>query len=197
MRRVSSSLAAIALLTLFLLPAHVGAQSEPFIGQLMLVGFNFCPRGWATASGQLLSISQNTALFALLGTIYGGDGRTTFALPDLRGRVPVGVGQGPGLSPIVSGEVGGSESHTLAVSEMPSHSHAAFGSTALPSSLTPAGKLLARQDRVNMYTNPGSQTQMASGMIGPTGGSQPFPLRDPFVGMQWCIALEGIFPSRN
>jgi len=163
----------------------------------MVVGFNFCPKGWAMASGQLMSISQNTALFALLGTQYGGDGRVTFALPDLRGRVPVGAGQGPGLSAIVVGEVGGDESHTLSVSEMPSPSHTAFGSTSLPSSLTPAGKLLAKQDRVNVYTNPGSQTQMAAGMIGTTGGSQPFPLRDPFLGMQWCIAVEGIFPSRN
>jgi microcystin-dependent protein len=196
MRRVSWSLAAIVLLTLFLLPAYAQAQNEPYLGQLMLVGFNFCPRGWAPAAGQLMSISQNTALFSLLGTTYGGNGQTTFALPDLRGRVPVGVGQGPGLSNIDQGEVGGDESHTLLVSEMPSHSHTAFGSTSLPSSLSPTGKLLARQDRVNMYTNPGSVTQLAPQTIGATGGSQPFPLRDPYLGMQWCIAVVGIFPAR-
>jgi microcystin-dependent protein len=197
MRRVALSLTAIALLALFFVPAYVQAQSEPYIGQLMLVGFNFCPRGWASASGQLLSIAQNTALFALLGTTYGGNGQTTFALPDLRGRVPVGVGQGPGLTPINQGEVAGSESHTLLTSEMPAHTHPAFGSTAPPSSLSPTGKLLAKQDRVNIYTSPGSATQLAPQTIGPTGGSQPFPVRDPYVGMQWCIALQGIFPPRD
>jgi microcystin-dependent protein len=197
MRRVSWSLIAIALLTVLLSPLKAHAQAEPFLGQLMVVGFNFCPRGWAPAAGQILSISQNTALFALLGTMYGGNGQTTFALPDLRGRVPVGVGQGPGLSNIDQGEVGGSESHTLLVSEMPMHSHTAFGSTSLPSSLSPTGKQLARQDRVNMYTNPGSLTPLAAQTIGTAGGSQPFPLRDPYLGLQWCIAVQGIFPSRN
>jgi microcystin-dependent protein len=197
MRRIALSLAAIALLTLLLVPLGAQAQTEPYLGQLMLVGFNFCPKGWAPAAGQILSISQNTALFALLGTMYGGNGQTTFALPDLRGRVPVGVGQGAGLSNIDQGEVGGSESHTLQVSEMPSHSHTAFGSTSLPSSLSPTGKLLARQDRVNMYTSPGSTTALAPQTIGATGGSQPFPLRDPYLGVQWCIATFGVFPPRN
>jgi microcystin-dependent protein len=182
---------------LLALPQVARAQaSDPFLGQLMLVGFNFCPRGWAPAEGQILSIAQNTALFSLLGTTYGGNGQTTFALPDLRGRVPISQGQGPGLAPYTLGEESGTEFQTLTINQMPPHRHQAYGSGNSPVTLGPSNFEVATQDRVRMYAPPGAEVAMAPEMIGMAGGGQPFDNRSPYLVLQWCIALTGVFPSR-
>ena len=181
-------------------PAH--AQSEPLIGQAMLVGFNFCPRGWTTASGQLLAISQYSALFSLYGTIYGGDGRTTFALPDLRGRVPISQGQGPGLSPYSIGQRAGTETTTLTTSNMPAHNHnpRIQVSRVNANSLNPIQSYFARAAS-NTYetgTNLQGDTMHAGTILSDTvGGNQPFNNMQPYLTMQWCVALEGVYPSRN
>jgi len=197
MRPVLFLIAVLVLGGILVSPQLALAQAEPFIGQLMVTGANFCPRGWVPANGQILSIAQNQALFSLYGTTYGGDGNTTFALPDLRGRVSVNAGQGPGLSPYVLGETGGSEIHTLTINEMPTHTHPAYGSNAIPVGLNPGGLEVATQDRVRMYAPPGAEVQMAAQAIGATGGNQPFDVRSPFLTLQWCVALEGIYPSRD
>ena len=174
-------------------------MSEPFIGMIAIYGFNFAPRGWATCSGQLLPIAQNTALFSLLGTTYGGNGQTTFALPDLRGRVPNSAGQGPGLSSYDLGQVGGSESETLTISNLPAHGHvvATPCNTEDSTATNPAGNFLASTSS-NIYNS--AATASASMSNYPTanaGGSQPFSILQPYLTVNFCIALEGIFPSRN
>lgn len=175
---------------------------EPFLGQIQAFGFNFAPRGWAMCDGQLLPISQNQALFSLLGTIYGGDGRTTFALPDLRGRSMVHMGTGPGLSLIQIGQRGGQESVTISVNEMPSHSHTAtlHGETTAADKKNPNNKMLALTE-TNTYALPvpaENKTMAAESIvIQSTGGGQSMNIRNPYLGVNICIALEGIFPSRN
>ncbi|TDN83871.1 microcystin-dependent protein [Salegentibacter sp. 24] len=179
---------------------------EPFIGQIMMVGFNFEPRGWAFCDGRLLSISGNEALFSLLGTMYGGDGRTNFALPDLRGRSAVGLGEGPGLSPINIGEKAGAEQITLNTNNMPSHSHNLQASNEAGTASSPVGNYPAvskfQEDRqspvvsVNSYGNT-ANSSMASPAIGSSGGNMPFNNRNPYLGVNYVIALVGIFPSRN
>ena len=171
--------------------------TDPFLGQLMLVPYNFAPRGWAFCQGQILPIAQNTALFSLLGTTYGGNGQTTFALPDLRGRVPMGAGQGPGLSDYVIGQQGGAESHTLTVNEMPAHSHSVNADTSVGSSDKPGGKLPARNGAGVPQYGTSVNTQMAATMLGNAGGSQPHSIMQPYLVMNWVIALQGIFPQRN
>ncbi|MBL8179686.1 MAG: phage tail protein [Bryobacterales bacterium] len=166
---------------------------EPFIGQLMCVGFNFAPRGWALCNGQLMSIAQNTALFSLLGTMYGGDGVTTFALPDLRGRAALHNGQGPGLSVYTQGQVGGNENVTLIASQMPMHNHTAACSSTDPSDTTPVGGVPAAG---GSYATTANSTMLPT-MIGMAGGSQPHPNMQPFLVLNWIIALEGVFPSRS
>ena len=169
-------------------------MSEPFLGQIMLVPYNFAPRGWAFCTGQILPIAQNTALFSLLGTTYGGNGQTTFALPDLRGRVPISSGQGPGLSSYDLGEVGGEESVTLLVNELPAHNHLVGASDVeVAQGSVPKDQVLA----LGNYYGPTPDTVMAVNMIQPTGGSQPHENRQPYLTLNYCIALEGIFPSRN
>lgn len=169
-------------------------MSEPFLGQIQCFGFNFAPRGWATCDGQILSIAQNTALFSLLGTMYGGNGQTTFALPDLRGRVSMHFGTGPGLSPYTQGEVSGSEAVTLLQTQIPSHNHLVNASTAEPTDSVPNGLLLGSSA---IYTGGNPTSVMNPQSIGFTGGSQPHSNLQPFLVLNWCIALEGIFPSRN
>src|SRR5262249_11757094 len=142
---------ALILLGCLLVPLGARAGNEPFLGELMLTGYNFCPQGWAAANGQLLPINQNQALFSLLGTYFGGNGQTTFALPDLRGRTAIGVGQGPGLTDRVVGEQGGAETVTLSTAEMPAHTHAAFGSTLAGNTANPAAALPARKTRTLLY----------------------------------------------
>lgn len=168
---------------------------ETFLGMIALFPYNFAPRGWAACEGQLLSIAQNTALFSLLGTTYGGDGRTTFALPDLRGRSPISQGNGPGLSPVQLGQVGGQESVTLQVNQLPAHNHT-LAATNAPDNSSPVGNVPGNAG--NDIYGPVSPGQFqATTAVGLTGGNQAVPVRNPFLALQWCIALEGIFPSRN
>lgn len=173
------------------------AQAEPFLGQIAFVAFNFAPQGWAECNGQLLSISQNSALFALLGTTYGGNGVTTFALPDMRGRTLVHAGQGPGLSPRPQGEMGGAERHTLIVPEMPAHTHqlrasSSEGDTHLPTDAVPANtKVLDKE-----YSTAAPNVSMNMQAAGIAGGSQPHNNMQPFVALKCIIALQGIFPQR-
>ncbi|MEX2513981.1 MAG: tail fiber protein [Cyclobacteriaceae bacterium] len=179
---------------------------EEFIGTLKLFAGNFAPRGWAFCHGQLLPINNYSAVFSLLGTMYGGDGRTNFALPDLRGRVPVGFGQGPGLSNYQQGQTGGQESTTLTQGNMPSHNHSIAVSSTDGSSNNPSGKYPAQAvvqvERgapnlpVNSYGDSGNAT-LAPQSVGNAGGNQPFENRQPYLGLNYIICLEGIFPSRQ
>lgn len=198
--------AAVSAMALPAAPAQ--AQSDPYLGQMMVWGGNFCPRGWFTATGSLLPISSNTALFSLLGTTYGGDGRTTFALPDMRGRAPIAPGTGPGLSTYVLGQRGGVETVTLNETTMPSHTHTAIAdanlptSSAAPDTNSPNGNSLATYPAgTNAYkSGAGDQTGMTvlgSIAINNTGGSQAHENRSPYIAAQWCIAGVGVFPSRN
>lgn len=177
-------------------------SSNPLLGEIMPVGFNFPPRGWALCDGQLLPISSNTALFSLLGTTFGGDGRTTFALPDLRSRSMVHVGSGAGLDTIIWGERGGSYQVQLQVSTMPSHSHTGtmLVENVGASDINGEGKYLGNA-AANIYVDPAGRDDknMAAGIlaIDNTGGGQPFNNRNPFLGIYHCIALEGIYPSRS
>jgi microcystin-dependent protein len=195
MRKLRTILLALAIASA---PAASHASIEPFLGELMLTGFNFCPNGWAAAQGQVLPIVTNQALFALLGTYYGGDGETTFALPDLRGRMPIGVGQGSGLTPRTIGEVGGAETITLSTAQMPAHTHAAGASTQVGNSVSPDNALPARKFRTQLYrTGSSADATMAPDAVGVAGQSQPHPNMPPYLAMTWCIALQGIFPSQN
>ncbi len=181
------------------MPSTARAQAEPFVGQLMLFGGNFCPRNWANADGQLLAISQNQALFSLLGTMYGGDGRTNFGLPDLRGRVPLSVGQGPGLSNYVQGAKGGSETARLTnANQLPQHSHEVMAANKPANKSRPGSDFLGANVDVPIYTNGPPDRVMDPGMIGNgPGTSQPFDVRTPYQALRWCVALQGIYPSRN
>ncbi len=167
---------------------------DPFIGQLMCVGFNFAPVGWAQCNGQLMSIAQNTALFSLLGTTYGGDGINTFGLPDLRGRVPVSFGQGPGLQNYSQGEMAGSETVTLTALQIPLHTHTVMGSTGESESSQPANSVPAAGGSYATAPN----TPMSPAMIPVSGGgNQPHENRQPFTVLNWIIATQGVFPSRQ
>lgn len=166
-------------------------MSEPFLAEVRLFGFNFAPRGWATCDGQILPINQNQALFSLLGTTYGGDGRTTFALPDLRGRVPVHVGDGINL-----GAKGGEEGHVLTVEEMPSHTHELMASSANAASATPAGNVYARAGS-NTYHGADPAVSLRVRTAADTGNGQAHENMQPYVVLNYCIALQGTFPSRN
>lgn len=166
------------------------AGLEPFIGEISTFGSNFCPQGWAKAEGQLLSISTETsALFSLIGTTYGGDGQTTFALPDLRGRIIIGVGQGPGLSTYAAGDSGGAEQVTLGVNEAAAHGHALTRDAAQPVSVRRTNKGGVAQAR---SITAGAQQSTQS-----VGGGQPHENRMPYLAVTTCIALQGIFPQRQ
>lgn len=173
-------------------------MSEPFIGEIRMVGFNFAPRGWAMCDGQLLAISSYTALFSILGTTYGGDGRTTFALPDLRGRTPIHEGQGPGLSPYPLGQKSGYQTWQLSVNQIPAHRHTGRGTSDPAEESEPAGKLPAGAEG-NTYrsaTAPGGTNIVAMGATAPTGGNQPHSNEQPYLALYFVIALVGIYPSR-
>lgn len=173
-------------------------MSEPFVGEIRMFAGNFAPRGWAFCDGQLLAVSQNDALFSLLGTIYGGDGRTTFGLPDLRGRLPIHAGHGPGLSERRLGSKGGAEKVTLTVNQFPSHSHP-LRARALPADTrNPQDKVLA-QPAVFQYTNvPTSPlVPMSNQAVGNVGGSRSHTNLMPFLCIHFIIALVGIYPSRH
>lgn len=172
---------------------------DPFLAEIRIFSFNFAPTGWAFCNGQLLPISQNTALFALLGTVYGGDGKSTFALPDMEGSAPMHPGQGPGLSDRVLGEQSGVDTITLLVSEIPIHSHALRASDAVGEDRVPGpDRSLARSAGGNLYCNPAGSPQdsMAPQALGVTGGGLPHNNMMPYLTMNFCIALQGVFPQR-
>lgn len=195
-------------------------MSEPYLGEIRMFGGNFAPRGWMFCQGQMVSIQQYTALFSLLGTTYGGNGQTTFGLPDLRGRCPVGMGQGPGLSAVIEGEMAGVESLTLSQGQLPMHTHLMTGasaSVAIPATTATAGDkspsstsiLAAANEKtgsgaeVDIY-GPGPATTnlepfnaAITGTIAVAGGSQPVGIRNPYIGINFIIAVQGVFPSRN
>ncbi|MBG0794542.1 phage tail protein [Methylocystis sp. H62] len=190
--------ASLSVVATFASISPAAAQAEPFLGQLMLTGATFCPRNWAQADGQLLSISQNTALFSLYGTTYGGNGSTTFALPDLRGRAPIHQGTGPGLSNYVEGQVGGRENFTITTSQMPAHNHGVQATNATADKGGPDGRYLGGGvGSDDTYHDGPPNRVMAGDMIQPSGGGQPVSQRGPYLTMMWCVALQGIFPSRN
>ena len=173
-------------------------QVETFLGEIRMFAGNFAPKGWAFCQGQLLLIAQNQALFALLGTTYGGDGRTTFALPDLRGRAPIGFGQGPGLSYKDLGQQFGTETVTLTTAQMPAHSHTVNAVTTEGNQNLPTNSLPANTKTLDKeYSDANANTTMKATMVNPTGGSQPFGVSQPSLGVNFIIALQGVFPSRN
>ena len=166
-------------------------MTEPFIAEIRMVTFNFAPKGWALCNGQLLPINQNQALFSILGTTYGGDGRTTFALPNLMGRTPLHTGRSLPL-----GSNGGEEAHTLRIGEMPSHTHAAVGSGNSADQASPQGSAWAVAPQTS-YNTSTDGSQMNAAAIGTAGASQPHDNMSPFLVLNFCIALMGIYPSRN
>jgi microcystin-dependent protein len=175
-------------------------MSEPFVGEVRLVGFNFAPAGWFMCAGQILPIADYAALFSLLGTTYGGNGESTFALPDLRGRVPMGFGQGPGLQNYDEGEQVGVESVTLNVNEIPSHSHTVNASGSVGNHTSPIGNFpsaLPGTSLSSLAYNTGETGAMNGGMIVAAGGNQTHENRQPSLALNWIIAFEGIYPSRN
>jgi len=168
------------------------------LAQIIMFAGNFSPRGWLFCHGQLLSIAQNTAVFALLGTTYGGNGQTTFGVPDLRGRVPVGAGQGPGLSNVQLGESAGVANQTLLVTNMPAHNHTLNAFSEAGDSGAPQGNRLANSGATDReYRTTGTGVAMGATAIGNAGGSQPFSIMQPYLGMNYVICQFGIFPSRN
>jgi microcystin-dependent protein len=177
-------------------PEPARADTLPYLGEIMLFAGNFQPRGWAFCNGQLLPINQNQALFSLLGTTYGGDGRVTFALPDLRDRVPIHFGQGPGLSDRVLGERSGATTHTLTLAEIPAHTHPLRVSSAPATSVTPVGMFPARNPAgYAQFTATTPDVVMTA--AGSAGGSQPHENLQPCLGLHFCIALQGVFPSQT
>lgn len=173
-------------------------MSEPFIGNISIFGFNFAPRSWAKCDGQLLPINQNQSLFSLLGTTYGGDGRTSFALPDMRSRAPMHAGNGSGLSQRNLGSKPGSEQVTLAETQIPAHGHAANGSVGNATTGTPQGNLPAPVvPSFNVYADSDNLTAGAPGQISGPGSATPHQNMQPFNTLNFCIALAGLFPSRN
>lgn len=179
-------------------------MSDPFVAEIRMFPFNFAPKGWATCDGQLMPISQNTALFSLLGTNYGGDGKSTFALPDLQGSAPMHPGQGQGLSQRFLGEMGGADNITLITTEIPFHTHNAQVSTTTATAATPTGNVPARiafntgtQSGAGVaYSANAPTVQMAPQALAPAGGGLPHNNLQPYLTLTFCIAMQGIFPAR-
>lgn len=166
-------------------------MSEPFLGEVKIISWNFPPKGWAFCNGQLLPINQNQALFSILGTTYGGDGRVTFALPNLQGRMPVHVGNG-----IVLGELGGETAHTLNISELPAHNHVPVGSNTNPPTAPSAAGNLWSANNAKPFAASATGAMNPAG-VAPTGGNQPHENMSPYLVLNFIIALQGIFPSQN
>lgn len=178
------------------------AAPDPYIGQIVAVGENYCPRGFMPANGQLLAINSNTSLFSLIGCNYGGDCRTTFALPDLRGRTMTHIGTGPGLPSVDQGEYFGAASHSLATTEMPAHNHRLVGAVDGGGQYnSPGGHTLPTytDPNIDVYADdpPEPQVVLNSAAVSPSGSGQPFSLYQPTLGVTMCIAVEGLFPPRN
>lgn len=196
-------LAAALLGALAASPAQACSGSEPYMATVCVTAANFCPRGYLPADGRLLPIAQNAALFSLLGTYYGGNGVTTFQLPDLRGRSPISQGQAPGLSSVVLGEVTGAESVTMTVDQLPAHTHSATvaiqAATSSGTTDNPAGAVPAKLARSNNYSSAAPDSAMATNAVtvATTGRAQPIPIRSPALGLQYCVAVEGLYPSRE
>ena len=167
-------------------------MAEPFLSEIRIMSFEFAPKGWALCNGQLLPINQNQALFSLLGTTFGGDGRVNFALPDLRGRTPIHVGSGHTL-----GERGGEQAHTLSIAELPTHVHVLQGTNAAATTDTPANNVVLGQATIDVYRTATNLAAMQAGMVANTGGSQAHLNMQPFLTLSFCVALQGIFPSPN
>lgn len=171
-------------------------MSEPFLAEVRLMGFNFAPRGWAFCDGQILPINQNQSLYSLLGTTYGGDGRTSFALPDLRGRAPIHTGRSNGGADHTLGQKSGEETHTLAANEMPQHDHILEAVVEDGNITNPTGHYLARSV-TEVYRDPDNLGAMRSGTVANVGGGQAHENMQPYIAVNFCIALQGLFPSRN
>ena len=184
-------------------PRQALADSNPFIGEIAPMSIiNFCPEGWSSAEGQFLQIADNDALYALIGTTFGGDGVNTFALPDLRSRFPMGQAAGPGVTPRTWGEMGGQEATSLTVAQMAPHSHLVNATNSDGNFPGPADRILGAAPpsgvgQETIYSNQPANVVMSPEMIGPTGGSTPMSVQDPTLVIRYCIALEGIFPSRS
>jgi microcystin-dependent protein len=170
-------------------------MADPFVAEIRIFGFNFAPTGWAQCNGQLMPISQNTALFSLLGTYYGGNGKSTFALPDLQGRAPMQQGQGAGLSDRYLGESAGSQTVTLLTSEMPSHNHPLLATLDDDDSTLPGGNMLGQLSTV--YAASGALTPFAPNALGVAGSSLPHNNMMPYLTLNFCIAMQGVFPARG
>ncbi len=173
-------------------------MSTAHIGDIKIFAGNFAPKFWALCQGQLVSIASNSALFSILGTTYGGNGTTNFALPDLRGRVPIGWGNGPGLTGVSLGDMSGTENTTLSVANLPSHTHTLNAKAGVGSQAAPGGNILAASDQRNsQYTNAAADTNLSGGAIGSTGSGTGHSNMQPSLGMNFIICLQGVFPSRN
>lgn len=174
-------------------------MSDAYVGQISLLAFKFAPKGWAQCNGQLMQIEQNQALFALIGAAFGGNAVSTFALPDLRGRVPVGYGVSGPVGTVALGEIGGSETVTVQTPQLPGHTHTLAASTQVATRRVPAGRLLAADTSTNAeyYAPPGQTTVLSPDSIGLFGGGQAHENRQPYLTINYCIALVGIYPSRN
>lgn len=184
-------------------PNTARADSQPFVGEIAQTGVTgYCPSGWASTDGQLLAIADNDALFSLLGTTFGGDGRTSFGLPDLRGRHPIGAGTGPGLQPRVWGQKAGTETASLNLSQLASHNHLVNATNADGDKPGPGGKILAAAPTngtgaETIYSDQPLTVQMSAAMIAPTGSSRPVSIVDPASVIRYCISLFGVYPSRS
>ena len=180
-------------------------MANPYLGELRMFGFNFAPTGWALCNGQILPISQYTALFSLLGVTYGGNGTTNFALPNLQGHVPISSGQGPGLLNYALGQAGGEQNVTLLQTQMPTHNHALPAVPATATSSSPGGGGMVAEGKgsgraafaINSYSAASAGANLHPALVGPTGGNQPHNNMQPYLAMNWCIALNGIYPSRS
>lgn len=167
-------------------------MSDPFLGEIKIISWNFAPKGWAFCNGQFLPINQNQALFSLFGTMYGGNGQTTFALPDFRGKVPIHVGDG-----LTQGQVGGQSAHTITQSEMPAHNHFVQVTNTDATDSNPTGGVILAKSVANSYGPATSLVTMSPSTIGNVGGSQPHTNQQPYLVLNFIVALQGIFPSRN